>query len=975
MKRSIFLIPILIAIFSSLNGTASTQDTKPEKKIKVDSIPLTGYIYDRLTTRELPSTYVQILRSDSSLISTTKGGHVYYNFNNGAVKIDSTSRYEIFIPRVQGDYIIKVTKSGYEDYYTSYKAIIGSRVNELKAPKIYLGRQKVTELQELTVKSSKIKVYHKGDTLVYNAAAFNLPEGSMLDALVQQMRGVEIKENMIYVNGRFVETLLLNGKEFFKGDPSVAMHNIGAYTVKDVAVYEKAEDSAAILGDRDDVKKDYVMDVRLKKDYMTGTAVNMDGGYGTRGRYIGRIFGLGYTNNSRLSVYGNTNNINKTNRLNETGEVGVYGPDNGIAACANGGVDYKIDNAQHTWEIAGNADVHYKDIIDHETTNALQYLQSADNYMFSDKGSRLNNLTVSTNHDLNLKHEKWNLYVSPSFSYNKENSHSERYSATFDKEFNNMDREIVKNLYKENYANFTTSLINRIVKLYDGNSHGYNSQLATGSKIKIPNSPDAMEFKANISYNRSTVHGMTWQDMCFGNLNGMGQNPVSSLLQQQNQVIRPDYNFRLLGLARYYFTLPFGSLNASYEYIHTQSRKNISLMMLESMAQGTMAEFQPGQLWMPDFANSYESKKYKNQHHLKLIWKVKKKYEKGSLEIGIEPNIYLERHDLLYNQAGIEMDPSKSFVRFKVANTSIRWASNKNKFTMTVYYDMDQVTPDLMSMTDMINSSDPMNIWKGNPNLKKSTKHCIGFYLTKGRGGRLFQGASGRVQITQNAFANGYRYNSSTGVKEMKTYNVNGNNSGNLYYWISYNLDKAGDWHIRNSIDAGMLNYSNIIGYDADPMPQKARNINFTENLRLSMSKKNVDLSIIGEYGWCKSKSFTVNPISNIYTNLLIAFSADLKLPYNFSIETKVGRVKKSGFIDSEINKAMWIADAELKYSAMKGALLFSLSGEDLFNQFSFRRISTDATGYTQTDRLTLGRIILFKVAYKFHHKPKRGKK
>ena len=76
--------------------------------------------------------------------------------------------------------------------------------------------------------ATKVKFYNKGDTLVFNADAFELAEGSMLDALVSQLPGVELKKNgQIYVNGRFVENLLLNGKDFFKGDNSIMLDNLG----------------------------------------------------------------------------------------------------------------------------------------------------------------------------------------------------------------------------------------------------------------------------------------------------------------------------------------------------------------------------------------------------------------------------------------------------------------------------------------------------------------------------------------------------------------------------------------------------------------------------------------------------------------------------------------------------------------------------------------------------------------------------
>lgn len=101
----------------------------------------------------------------------------------------------------------------------------------------------------MTVTATKVKFYNKGDTLFYNADAFVLFEGSMLDALVRQLPGVELHpDGQIFVNGRFVESLLLNGKDFMKGDNKVLLENLGAYTVKDIKVYDRQEDMDKLLG-------------------------------------------------------------------------------------------------------------------------------------------------------------------------------------------------------------------------------------------------------------------------------------------------------------------------------------------------------------------------------------------------------------------------------------------------------------------------------------------------------------------------------------------------------------------------------------------------------------------------------------------------------------------------------------------------------------------------------------------------------
>lgn len=42
-------------------------------------------------------------------------------------------------------------------------------------------------LPEVTVKATKVKMVMHGDTIVYNADAFNLAEGSMLDALISKL--------------------------------------------------------------------------------------------------------------------------------------------------------------------------------------------------------------------------------------------------------------------------------------------------------------------------------------------------------------------------------------------------------------------------------------------------------------------------------------------------------------------------------------------------------------------------------------------------------------------------------------------------------------------------------------------------------------------------------------------------------------------------------------------------------------------
>ncbi len=146
------------------------------------------------------------------------------------------------------------------------------------------------QLGEVQVVASKVKFYHRGDTLVYNADAFQLAEGSMLDELIRQLPGVELnKDGEIKVNGEKVETLLLNGKHFFSGDNKLMLENLGAYTVKDVEVYRGQTALEKWVNDPN-AQKHLTMDVKLKKEYSHGYLLNAQAGYGTEERYLGRLF-------------------------------------------------------------------------------------------------------------------------------------------------------------------------------------------------------------------------------------------------------------------------------------------------------------------------------------------------------------------------------------------------------------------------------------------------------------------------------------------------------------------------------------------------------------------------------------------------------------------------------------------------------------------------------------------------------------
>lgn len=207
----------------------------------------TGKIFEANTKVQLLECRVEVLSSaDSVVIASTTATRKYTSGKDYSY----TSEYSLTIPRKEGDYLIRVTKNGYE---TTWHPVslrnLYHREYSRSIPNIYIHKEKVINLNEVVVKATKVKFYIKGDTIVYNADAFQLAEGSMLDALIRQLPGAELRANgKIFVNGRFVENLLLNGKDFFKGNNRVLLDNLPNYMVSKIDVYEKRGDDSEFLG-------------------------------------------------------------------------------------------------------------------------------------------------------------------------------------------------------------------------------------------------------------------------------------------------------------------------------------------------------------------------------------------------------------------------------------------------------------------------------------------------------------------------------------------------------------------------------------------------------------------------------------------------------------------------------------------------------------------------------------------------------
>ena len=136
---------------------------------------------------------------------------------------------------------------------------------------------------------------------------------------------------MITVNGKRVSSLLVNGKDFFRGDPKIALENLPAYMVNKVKVYEQQSDFEEMTGLKE-MERPLVMDVNLKRQYSIGWIANAEAARGTKAKYLMRLFALRFSDLSRLAIFGSINNTNDTRR---PGAKGEWSPSLSTAGLAN----------------------------------------------------------------------------------------------------------------------------------------------------------------------------------------------------------------------------------------------------------------------------------------------------------------------------------------------------------------------------------------------------------------------------------------------------------------------------------------------------------------------------------------------------------------------------------------------------------------------------------------------------------------
>ena len=329
-----------------------------------------------------------------------------------------------------GTFTLRITYVGFKTYTKKITVADGKGV---LAGTISLAPDAIM-LQGATVTAHLAKVQSKGDTLIFNADAYRVPEGSVVEELVKRMPGADIDENgNITINGKQVSKIKVDGKDF--GDANTALKNLPTSIIEKVRAYDEKSDLARITG-IDDGNEQTVLDFGIRAGMNRGMMMNADLGYGTKDRYSGRLFGMYMRDDYRVMGMFNANNTNDQGMGGGGGRrfgggMGMGG--GGLNAAKTGMININYEKPKL---VVAQASVNVNHRDGDNWSRRFQENFTADPTMKQFQSSINQSYSRNTNWSVQGRVEwtpdtLWNIAFRPNWSFGNNDSQSRNLSATF----------------------------------------------------------------------------------------------------------------------------------------------------------------------------------------------------------------------------------------------------------------------------------------------------------------------------------------------------------------------------------------------------------------------------------------------------------------------------------------------------------------------------------------------------------------
>ena len=821
-------------------------------------------------------------------------------------------------------------------------------------------------LKETVVTGRAAQVIVKKDTLVYNPDAYRTPEGSPIEELIKRIPGAEVDEDgNITVNGKKVEKILLDGKEFMLGDVETALKNIPVSIIQSVKFYDQQSDQARITG-IEDGEKETVLDFTIKQGMNRGYMTNLDLAGGTEHRYASRGMGSSFTDKMRFVVMGNFNNKE---------ENAGWWNRRGLNARKMLGTNLNYDDGEKL-RVDASVRWNHRDG-DNENENASENFYSELSRTFSN--SRSKSLSRSNNWWGNIRVE-WkpdtltNIMMRANGSTGTNDGTSTSSSATFDAD---------PYLYTEDPLALSDPLAPHFVN---------SNRSASLSYGENKNAWAMVQFYRKLNQRGRNVT-LRVEGSIGDNDNRNSSNNEVHLHRVKNQAgqdstyftarysTTPSDNKGYVASALYSEPLWEGAhLQFNYELRYSQNKSDRQTYDFSRLAinpfSGVEPDYREWDPWIGSFddetmLSQYLDKslsrysEYKNYtHNIRLTlrhWQKEYDYNIGFL---VQP----QRSNFIQDYRGVYVDTVRNVVNF---TPMVDFHYNfSDQQTIRLTYRGDTRQPEMTQLLDITDDSNPLYITQGNPGLKPQFTNTLNLYYNN-----YIQKYKRSIVIyanyrhIRNSISNLVRYNAETGGSTSRPENINGNWNADGGFNFSTAIDSSAHWNIGSDT---RLRYNNYVSYVAQDKADAAENTTRTTNLRerLNLSYRNdwLEVTLDGSVNYQHSRN-ELQPSADLDTwRFDYGGQVMLRLPSGIEISTNLHENSRRGYNDPSSNTNELIWNGQISKSFLKSkTLVVALNFYDLLRQQSNYERWVSATGRSDTRYNSINSYAMLHVRYRLN--------
>ena len=590
-----------------------------------------------------------------------------------------------------------VSYNGLKSYTQPFT--IAANKADTTLPPIRLGKA-VKELEEVMVVGLRPPMVIKKDTVEFNAGAFKTMPNAVLEDLVRQLPGIDVdKDGNLTMNGRKVEKITIDGKDFFGNDPQMALKNLPRSIIDKIQVTDNKSKQAQ-FNKTTTGEENKVLNLTLKKDQNQGWFGRAYGGYGSEDRYdAGGNMNM-FNSEKQVSIIATANNTNRSSA--GMGSFGISNAQGSLGGGGSGFTDTKTGGLNFSNVFSKKLTVassyfYNRNFFENNTRTQRQYILAEDDLSIYDYHSLNTNSSTNNNHRLNV-----------SVDYRPDSMTSLYLNAAYGKM-----KGYSGSVNDASSKGRTGTLLNTSINELSGTNNGNDlvAEFFIGRRFK----KEGRSISLNLNYGSNTSNT---NDLNKGNIWLLKQDGTdsSSLLNQRSKLTSDNRNY---GISIGYTEPVAKDLSILFRYNYRVTDGN---------SDKNTSRFNDGtreyDIIDSSLTDAFTNRSVVSNPDVSLNYSKNNKYR---INAGFGMQWMRQQ-----NTSRIQEDMDQRFTNI-FPTASVAWQFNRTG-ELSFYYSGSNQQPSPQQLQPVPDNSNPLYIIMGNPDLRPAFSHNFSLSVRQSKG-------------------------------------------------------------------------------------------------------------------------------------------------------------------------------------------------------------------------------------------------